>query len=258
MSAAETDGGDLGSVPRAATLPPALREHLRAWLGALPDPGAPTRVVGHEARAVPGWDGTVDGFLGIGAPWGTVLSVPPGCEDDIQPLAGALDGVLRGRPEAAGSQRGHEELARRLARALGREGGVLGRGLFRWSSAPAPLADAGDWVRRDDPRVPDWLRPFNGEVLIAWDEDGRYVAGVGRKQHDRFGHELAVVTEERARGRGLGRRLVAQAARRVLEDGAVPTYLHAEANVASAKLAEAAGFPDRGWRVLGLWGASPR
>jgi hypothetical protein len=38
----------------------------------------------------------------------------------------------------------------------------------------------------------------------------------------------------------------------VLAEGAVPLYLHDRENLASARLAEAAGFPDRGWNVLGL------
>jgi GNAT superfamily N-acetyltransferase len=110
----------------------------------------------------------------------------------------------------------------------------------------------------DDARVPDWLLPFGGEVLMAFDpESGAYIAGVGIKVHDEFGHELAVVTEDAAQGRGLARRLVAQAGRRVIEGGAVPTYLHADANVRSAKVAVAAGFPDVGWRILGASGARP-
>jgi predicted GNAT family acetyltransferase len=108
-------------------------------------------------------------------------------------------------------------------------------------------------VAADDPRVPEWLRPFNGDVLIAWTDDGSYASGVGRKQHDRHGHELSVGTDERQRGRGLARRLVAQAARGVLADGAVPTYLHAFDNEASARVADAAGFPDRGWHVFELF-----
>ena len=36
----------------------------------------------------------------------------------------------------------------------------------------------------------------------------------------------------------------------------MPTYLHDPANTASAKVADAAGFPDRGWTVLGM--AGPR
>jgi predicted GNAT family acetyltransferase len=75
---------------------------------------------------------------------------------------------------------------------------------------------------------------------------------VGRKQHDRWGHELAVVTEEGHQGRGWATDLIAQAAHRVIADGAVPTYLHAPGNEPSARTADAAGFPDRGWLVHGL------
>nr|WP_246277875.1 GNAT family N-acetyltransferase [Phytohabitans rumicis] len=101
--------------------------------------------------------------------------------------------------------------------------------------------------------MPQWLRPFGGEVLIAREPStGAYLAGVGIKRHDGHGNELSVGTEERARGQGLARRLVAQAARRVLDEGAVPTYLHSFDNVASARVAEAAGFPDRGWIVYGV------
>jgi predicted GNAT family acetyltransferase len=64
---------------------------------------------------------------------------------------------------------------------------------------------------------------------------------------------LAVGTDERFRGHGLARRLVAQAARRVIDEGKVPTYLHDPGNTASARVADAAGFPDRGWKILGLW-----
>jgi GNAT superfamily N-acetyltransferase len=142
-------------------------------------------------------------------------------------------------------------LIERLPELLGRRG-IAGRGVFRWSTTPAPLADAGVWLPADDPRVPGWLRPFGGEVLVVLDRD-TYVAGVGVKRHDEAGHELAVGTEEAARGRGLARRLVAQAARRVLDEGAVPTYLHAPDNIASAKAADAAGFPDLGWSVVGFW-----
>ena len=63
-------------------------------------------------------------------------------------------------------------------------------------------------------------------------------------------------TEPEARGHGLARRLVAKAARALLDEGVVATYLHDPANVASARVAEAAGFPDLGWRVLAMFDPS--
>ena len=104
-----------------------------------------------------------------------------------------------------------------------------------------------------DPAVPEWLKPFNGEVLVVLDDAGDYLAGVGLKVHDAHGVEISVGTSEAARGRGLARRLVAQAARTLLSRGIIPTYLHAPDNLASAKVADAAGFPDRGWTALGLF-----
>ena len=125
--------------------------------------------------------------------------------------------------------------------------------MFRWTDRPAPLSDAGEWVAADHPSVPPWLRRFGGEVLVAVDHGtGEHLAGVGIKRHDPHGRELAVVTAEAARGRGLARRLVAQAARRVLDEGRVPTYVHDRRNTASARVAAAAGFPDRGWSFLAV------
>ncbi|CAA9250641.1 MAG: hypothetical protein AVDCRST_MAG10-2205 [uncultured Acidimicrobiales bacterium] len=111
------------------------------------------------------------------------------------------------------------------------------------------------WVPSDQPDVPAWLRPFGGKVLVVR-EDGQYVAGLGIKRHDELGQEVAVATEEPWRGRGLARALVSRAASDILRQGGVPIYLHGRANAASARVAEAAGFPDRGWLILGLPTAS--
>jgi GNAT superfamily N-acetyltransferase len=137
--------------------------------------------------------------------------------------------------------------------ALGQPGLKLSRATFRWSGQPATLPEVGEWVPHEDPRIPAWLQAFNGDVLVAWDDEGRVAAGVGRKRHNRYGHELAVGTDPAHQGRRLARKLIAQAARRVLADGAVPLYFHLPDNVASARVADAAGFPDRGWHVVGLY-----
>ena len=122
--------------------------------------------------------------------------------------------------------------------------------VFRWATEPAALEPLGEWRPADDPALPDWLRPFGGDVLAVFDDNGAYLAGVGLKRHDDFVWEIAVGTEPAARGKGLARRLVATAARAVLDAGRVPTYLHDLTNHASAHVAEAAGFPDRGWGYL--------
>lgn len=220
-------------------VPGRLAAHLEAWLGAWPPPPGGVEVVGSPKRDEPGWDGNVHAVLGVATPDGAVLSVPPARVQSVRALGDTLSAMAGGLPDA-----------------VGQPGGRFGSGRFRWSTAPAAIDGAGEWVPRTDPRVPEWLRPFNGDVLVAWDDAGAYGAGVGRKMHDRYGHELAVATEEPLRGRGLARQLVVRAARRVLDDGAVPTYLHDDANLASARVADAAGFPDAGWRILGVWGGS--
>ncbi|WP_326560606.1 GNAT family N-acetyltransferase [Micromonospora sp. NBC_01796] len=212
-----------------------LFHHLVSWLGQWPT-RQPLQVVGSERRIRPAWDGQVRPAVGVGAPGGLVLSVPPDRLAAVRELAGKpFDTLLAELPAVVGYPAWQSFPA-----------------VFRYSLAPTPLPDAGEWVAADDPVLPTWLRPF-GDVLVARDGDGEYLAGVGIKRHDRYGHELSVGTTQAARGRGLARRLVAQAARRVLDEGAVPTYLHAPDNRASARVAEAAGFPDRGWTAYGVF-----
>lgn len=211
-----------------------LQRHLESWLGVWPPPHPGVTVVGSDRRTEPGWDGAVRIVAGVATPEGTVISVPPDAVEAVRDLGSSLSDVATG-----------------IGEALGRSGGSLFSGVFRWSTAPAPDRGRGVWVPTDDSRLPEWLRPFNGDVLVGL-VDGQVAAGVGRKQHDQWGHELAVVTEPGHRGQGWATDLVAQAGHRVLADGAVPTYLHAPGNDPSARTADAAGFPDRGWRILGL------
>ncbi len=224
----------------APTPPDEVLRHLHSWIGGLP--ASPVALVPLDPDGV-GWDGGPLGIAGVGDPSGAgVLRVPPavaqrlGAPPDVAALLAALPAVMD-RPGRAGA------------------------GVLRWAvdvPGTGALPEAGVWLpaalgSTDDPRVADWLVPFGGDVLVALDDDGRYLAGVGVKKHDANGAELAVVTDERAQGRGLGRRLVAQAARRVLAEGLACTYLHPASNLASAAVARAAGFPDTGWSILGWW-----
>jgi GNAT superfamily N-acetyltransferase len=221
-------------------LPESLVAHLTSWTGGWP-PAIPARITGTPRNATPGWDGQIHPLTGVVDPAGRALiGVPPDREAAAKAAADRAGNDL-------------DALLDALPALLGRPSNRVYAGTFRWTTAPAPLADVGEWVEADDPVVPDWLRPFGGRVLLARDTDGSYLAGVGIKRHDVNGHELSVGTEPEARGRGLARRLVAQAARALLDAGIVATYLHDPANVASARVADAAGFPDLGWRVLGMF-----
>jgi RimJ/RimL family protein N-acetyltransferase len=243
-----------------------LHRHLRTWLGRWPGTGR-LDVVGAVARERPGWDGRVFPAIGVRSPTSGVLSVPPPAEATVRRAldhaARALDHAARARDHSSADLEPlWSELLRRLPALLGAPDRRVYSGVFRWSDGPADLPDAGVWIDAADASVPEWLRPFGAaeqrrlggyEVLIArHEETGAYLAGVGIKRHDEYGWEIAVGTEPEARGRGLARALVAQAARRILDEGAVPTYQHDPANIASARVAEAAGFPDRGWRSAGM------
>jgi GNAT superfamily N-acetyltransferase len=217
-----------------------LTLHLRSWVGEWPPPSSGLHVVGDPARLEPTWDGIVRPLQGVGNGHGTVIAVPPAAVDRVT--------------DAIGGDLGRPGLGDDLGEILGVGPAAFGSGVFRTTEEVDPdVPDLGVWFEQQTDDLPEWLAPFNGPRLVAFGDDGRPVAGVGIKIHDRYGHEVAVVTDEATRGRGVARGLVAGAARRILADGAVPTYLHAPDNTASARVAEAVGFADRGWTVWGLW-----
>ena len=221
----------------STTMPAVLRQHLMWWAGALPAADE-LLVVPHARNGRPGWDGRPQLLTGIADPAGrTVLAVPP---------AAAV--ALLAHPQR------HRDASslELLPGLLGKAGHTVERVAFRWTVTPADLPDAGVWVDTTSPRLPRWLRPFGARALVRFDEHGNYLAGVGIKRHDQFGHEISVGTEPQARGRGLARRLVAQAARHILDQGRIPTYLHTFDNLASSRVAAAAGFPALGWSALML------
>lgn len=229
-----------------------LDQHLRQWLGVWPPDGiastttsASARLVVSEERLRPGWDGRVRPVQGVTGPEGTVLSVSPRFGNifagvDIEALVGDLFS---------------EDAPRLLTRRLGMPVSA-GMAVFRWSESVPEMEEIGECVDAGDPRLPEWLRPFNGGIVAAFDGD-EYMAGVGLKRHDDFAREVSVGTDSDYRGQGLATLLVAQAARWVIAEGGVPIYQHGEDNVGSAKVAEAAGFPDRGWHSIGIYPQLP-
>lgn len=218
-----------------------LTAFLQSRLGLWP-PTQPLHVIGSPVRDEPGWDGSLRPMVGIESPNGTVLSYSPTV------FATASDIDLVALDDELGTADGYMT----IPELFGRPDMHFGRAVFRFIDQPADLPEIGEWVSREDPRLPAWLRPFNGDVLIAWDDTGNYAAGVGLKKHNDFGHEISVGTEPSHRGKGLARMLVAQAARRILRDGAIPLYMHSDRNAASSRVAEQSGFPDRGWHIVEL------
>jgi GNAT superfamily N-acetyltransferase len=222
-------------------MPATLRQHLTRWAGALPS-GAPVLVVANPRNAAPGWDRRPQLLTGLVDPAGRVVVALPA---EAASAAARLLAPSRNLDDVSvGLQL--------LPSLVGKPGHTVDRVAVRWTGRPADLTDAGVWVDTDLPGLPRWLRPFGGQALVAFDDRGDYLAGVGIKRHDRFGHEISVGTEPHARGQGLARGLVAQAARRILDQGSIPTYLHTFENVASSRVAAAAGFDDIGWSALML------
>ena len=220
-----------------SSMPTPLLHHLRSWAGAVPSrPGV--TIIANPRVSRPGWDGRPELLTGLVSPeGGCVVSLPPAAACAATTLLGD-DGPLDVLPALLGLPERSVE-----------------RRVYRWTTRPAELPRVGTWLPARTPGVPEWLRPFGGDVLTARDSRGRQVGWVGIKRHDTLVRELAVVTAPEARGLGIARALVAQAASAVLSAGAVPTYLHLPGNVASARVAEAAGFADRGWHSLALDGS---
>ncbi|WP_276941418.1 GNAT family N-acetyltransferase [Ferrimicrobium acidiphilum] len=256
-----------------------LSRHLDDFLGVWP-PARPIQLVPTLRRQQPGWDSTTRRFLGVFSPTdGTTLSVDPilaplfkTLDTDDEPRASSQINPLQQPAEQQLVQAHHStprdtdthlayasatrselsSVARLIEDVIGLGSGSCFIAYFRFAFKVPDLGSPGTWLPANDPNLPQWLKPFGGDVLVALDRHDRVLAGVGLKRHDRYVRELAVVTEPEARGRGLAKALVAQAAERVLQEGMLPTYLHAPNNTASARVAQATGFIDRGWRLIGL------
>ena len=212
-----------------------IAAHLTHRLGSWP-PQQGIQIVGSALRDLPEWDGIVRPVLGVGTPEGTVISVPVPVVESAQALA----------------RLGFDQLSEGIGALFNQPNLTLGVNDFRYLRELVTFEPLGEWVAADDPRVPSWLRPFDGGVLIACDDADHYMAGVGLKLHDEYASEIAVGTEVEFRGRGLARRLVATAARHLVEEGKTATYEHVRSNLRSGAVAVAAGFSDSGWTTIHL------
>jgi len=226
------------SSPRTATVRQRLDAHFLTWLGAIPRPGRAQLII-TKVRDEPGWDGKVRPIQGVTGPEGTVLAVSP-------TLADRFAGI---DPDQLFHDAGLTDAHGRFRATLGVPVS-FGMPTFRWGEAAADHPEIGEWVEVDDPRIPDWLRLFNGGVLATFDDRGDYQAGVGLKRHNDIAREISVGTDPEHRGQGYATQLVAQAARQIIAEGGVPIYQHSGENDASGRVADLAGMPDRGWHML--------
>lgn len=227
------------SQPSTTEIESRLQAFLASRLGKWP-PESTLEMRSCDLRDDPRWDGKAVAFLGIESPYDTVLTYSP----TIFPDADALD------PIAVEDELGNSETHMTIPVIFGHEGMHFGRAVFRYLGEFVDLPEVGTWVDPTDARLPDWLKPFNGGVLVHWADDGGYAGGVGLKLHNEFGIEISVGVNPAFRGRGLAQALVAQSAREIWNRGAIPLYLHGTHNAASARVADKAGFPDRGWHII--------
>lgn len=160
-----------------------LQLHLATWLGQWPA-GPGLHVVASRRRAQPAWDGRLRPALAVDTGQSGVLSVAP-------ERVAAIRSLVRRTPD---------RLLAALPEAVGLPDWCVHDGPFRWSVAPAPLPDVGEWTDPTAPGLPPWLRLFDQPVLVVRDPDGAYLAGAGIKRHDAYGHELAVGTVPAAQG----------------------------------------------------------
>ena len=160
----------------ATEMPALLRQHLTGWAGGLP---AADRASGGRQRPQRR----------------ARLGRPPAAADRHRRPGGphrrrCAPGGRRAARRLSGPWRARSLTL--LPGVLGKAGHTVGRVAFRWTVAPADLPDAGVWVDTASPRLPGWLRPFGGQALVVFDDNGQYLAG--RHQAPR-----------RARARDLGR-----------------------------------------------------
>lgn len=218
-----------------------INAFLSSRLGTWP-PAASLELRACDLRDEPRWDGNMQPFVGVESPVGTVLTFSP----TVFPAGEALSAI------EVEDELGTSDAHITIPEMFGYPNMHFGRAVYRFIGEFVDLPEIGEWCEADDPRLPDWLKPFNGGVLVHWADDGRYAAGVGLKKHNDLGYEISVGTDPAHRGKGLAQSLVAQAAKRIWELGAIPIYLHGTHNAASARVAEKAGFPDRGWHYIEL------
>ena len=221
-------------VPAAAAgvveAPPAeVLRFVTAWLGVWPMPHR-LRVAPSARRLAPSRTGDAEQLAGIrcDARFGgaMVLSVTPLRFPAMRQLVEQLsvDHLLTDR----------DALMDAIPSALERPTMAVVDTPVRWTVAPTELPVVGTW---------------RGSRLLGVGPRRR--AQVDVRRINRFGHELVLHVDD-GTDWCLSAALLAQAARRVISDGAVPVLRRDLDRPAVAAIATVAGFHDAGWRAVSL------
>jgi GNAT superfamily N-acetyltransferase len=203
--------------------------------GELARPGV--RLFASPSRETPGWCGFRLPLLAVAHSDAALVSVEPA----LLPEAGA---ILHGNGASDGLSLEAIGALRRLARErYPRSQSLCGRALYceagrfrPHESAPVERLDA------EDPKCETLREHFDGPVFVARAQGGEVASWAAIKLKGEDVWEIAVTTEARYQGRGLGTLVVSAATRHILEQGRVPLYVHDETNLPSGKVARRLGY----------------
>jgi hypothetical protein len=191
-------------------------------------------------------DGSVRPLLGVTADirfgFATALSVPPLTFPRVRTLIDDLSGA------------GFRDLATlrdTVPTAVGHPDQVWFESDLRWTTSPPVTGDAGRWCRPSQLAPPPEAAPSAGPILLSTDRRGRYRASVRLHRHTNFAYEL-VLDAAATTGRDVSAALLAQAARSVVANGALPFVTTDLRDPGSAAVHAAAGFEHRGWHLIEL------
>lgn len=181
------------------------------------------------------WHGYTLPVLLLGHAGSVVISVERALLARVREVASAAGETLD--PEAAG------ELLRPAEERHPQGKALSGYALYCEPGEFTPRLDhPTDELKPSDSQWDDMRYHFDGPVFVARAEGGDVTSWAGIKCKDEHVWEIAVVTEEAYRRRGLARVVVSAATRYILEHGAVPLYVHPSSNEVSGRVARGLGY----------------
>jgi RimJ/RimL family protein N-acetyltransferase len=204
-------------------------------------------LLGVPRRGLPTWHGYTMPIVGLAFSSGATIACRP---DLVESLRTQLGSDLRRQQLDSAALRRLERAVRTLlphAFSLGGDFRALEAATF---VAPKSVQRA-EHIDADDPAALHLRTRFDGAIFGVRGPRGRLVSYAALKLKSPDVWEIAVATEADYRGRGFARDVVAAASRFALQQGRVPTYIHARDNASSAFVARAIGYQHYAEIVLG-------